>query len=114
MATDDQTPTATATAVTLSYPDDLGEWSRDQLDADRFRGYLRRTLGAVAVGDVTEVFVDVGCCGNSPDIPLRVEAVEGGERVGTETRIDFVAREASVEHGWEVQSAAGPDGSTAE
>lgn len=110
MAIDESSSSAeTAATVTVSYPDELGEWSRDQLGTDRFRAYLRRTLDEFDVGEVFEVFVDVGCCGNSPDIPLRVESVEGPARTGPETEIELVAREGSVEHGWEVQSAAGPD-----
>ncbi len=97
-----------ARRVVLSYPDQLGEWSRDQLTTERFAGYLRRVHDDVAVGEILEEFVDVGCCGASPDIPLRVEAVDGANRLGPETVIEFVAREGEAKSGWEVQSRAGP------
>lgn len=99
----------TAARVVVSYPASLGDWSREQLTSDRFRAYFRRTLGEVHEGMEFAEFVDVGCCGNSPDIPLRVEAVEGTGPVGEGTEIAFATREADVESGWEVQSAAGPE-----
>jgi hypothetical protein len=98
-----------ATRVVLSYPDGLSDWGRDQVEGSRYRGYLRRTLGEVAVGDVREEFVDVGCCGSALDVPLRVEEVEGAAVVGEGTDIAFVERPGTVEGGWCVQSAAGPD-----
>lgn len=101
--------TDAADRVVVSYPADLGDWSREQLEADRFRTYLRRTLGDLSEGEVFTEFVDVGCCGNSPDIPLRVESFEGPPRAGEGTEIEFTTREAAVESGWEVQSAAGPE-----
>ncbi|MFC4356930.1 hypothetical protein ACFO0N_03090 [Halobium salinum] len=100
---------STATCVVISYPESLGDWSRDQLTGDRFRSYFRRTLGDVEVGEEFTEFVDVGCCGNSPDIPLRVEAVEGEGPVGDDTDIAFTTREVDVASGWRVQSAAGPN-----
>jgi len=100
---------STASRVVLSHPDELSEWGRDQLTADRYVGYLRKTLGDVSVGDEFEEFVDVGCCGDSLDIPLRVEEADG-EEVGPETEIEFTTREAEMEGGWLVQSeAAGTD-----
>lgn len=97
-----------ARRVVVSYPDQLGAWSRDQIETDRFKAYLRRVHGDVREGDVWEEFVDVGCCGDSPDIPLRVERVDGGNRLGPETAVEFVPREGRVRSGWEVQSRAGP------
>jgi hypothetical protein len=97
-----------ATRVVVSHPAALSTWGRDQLTASRFVGYLRRTMGTVAVGDEFEEFLDVGCCGDSLDVTLRVEAVDGGARVGDATRIEFAEREADLEGGWLVQSAAGP------
>lgn len=70
------TDTAAAELVVLSYPDELSEWGRDQVESDRYRGYFRRTLGTVTVGEIRE---------------------------------EFVEREESIEGGWLVQSAAGPD-----
>jgi hypothetical protein len=97
-----------ARRVVISYPDELGEWSRDQLTTARFKGYLRRVHDEIEAGTTLEEFVDVGCCGASPDIPLRVESVEGPGRLGPETAIEFVAREGEATSGWEVQSRAGP------
>ena len=98
-----------ATRVVLSYPAELSDWGRKQVEAERYRGYLRRTLGEVAVGDVREEFVDVGCCGNTLDVPLRVEEVEGPSVVGEGTEVAFTERPGTVEGGWRVQSRAGPD-----
>ncbi len=98
-----------ATAVTISYPADLSTWGRQQLDTRHFRAYLRKTLGTVSVGDVFEEFVGVGCCGSTLDVPLRIEALDGGKTVGGETEIRYDVREAcDIAGGWEVQSAAGP------
>lgn len=95
----------TANRVVLSYPEELSAWGRDQLTADRYVNYLRKTLGEVAAGDEFEEFVDVGCCGDAMDIPLRVEETDG-EEVGPETEIEFTTRDASMEGGWLVQSEA--------
>ena len=100
--------TETARRIVLSYPEELGDWSRRQLETDRFRSYLRRTRGDLAEGAVWAEFVDVGCCGNSPDIPLRVESIDGPPRVGSGTVIEYVTRPGNAESGWRVQSAAGP------
>ncbi|MFC7135613.1 hypothetical protein [Halobaculum litoreum] len=97
-----------ATRVVLSFPDGLSEWGRDQIGTDRYRNYLRRMLDAPRVGDERAEFVDVGCCGDSLDLTFRVEAVEGGSRVGDDTAIELVERRGSVAGGWRVQSAAGP------
>ncbi|MFC5367837.1 hypothetical protein [Salinirubrum litoreum] len=98
-----------AASVTISYPADLSDWSRDQLDGRIFRAYLRRKLDRPAVGDEWEEFVDVGCCGSAHHVQLRIEAVEGGDRVGEETLIEYTTRDAChVGGGWEVQSRAGP------
>ncbi len=102
-----------ATRVVLSYPENASDWAREQFEADRYRNYFRRSLGTVAVGDVREEFVDVGCCGDSLDVPFRVEAVEtAGDEVDRatvteETEIAYVDRAGAVEGGWRVQSAAG-------
>lgn len=104
----DGTTNGDATRVVVSFPDGLSDWGRDQIDTDRYRGYLRRMLDEPSVGDEREEFVDVGCCGNSLDLTFRVETVEGGARVGEETMIELVERSGAVEGGWRVQSAAGP------
>lgn len=98
-----------ATRVVISYPADLSDWGRMQVDTRHFRGYLRRTLGSVAAGDAWEEFVGVGCCGDTLDVPLRVEAVDGGSRVGPDTEIEYDVREAcGVQGNWAVQSQGGP------
>jgi hypothetical protein len=100
-----------ATRVVVSYPADLSDWGRLQVESAHFRAYLRKTLGDVTEGDVTEEFVGVGCCGNTLDVPLRVERVECGGIVGGTTTVEFAVREAcGIEGGWLVQSAAGPGG----
>ncbi|MDR5672269.1 Uncharacterized protein AArcCO_0794 [Halalkaliarchaeum sp. AArc-CO] len=104
------TDTAAAELVVLSYPDELSEWGRDQIESDRYRGYFRRTLGTVSVGEIREEFVDVGCCGDSLDVPFRIERIDGGDRVDSGTEIEFVERDESMAGGWLVQSAAGPEG----
>lgn len=98
----------TAERITLSYPEALSDWGRDQVESDRYRGYFRRVLDEVAVGDVYEEFVDVGCCGDSLDVTFRVEAVEGGSVVDDDTAVEYATREAAHEGGWRVQSEGGP------
>jgi len=99
----------TADRLVVSYPADLSEWGRFQLEKPSFRAYLRKTNDRVAVGDVLEEFVGVGCCGSNLDVPLRIEAVEGGSVVGEDTDIEYEVREAcDIEGGWLVQSEAGP------
>jgi len=104
-----------ASRVVLSYPAGLSTWGRDQIETDRYRGYFRRILGEVAVGDEYEEFVDVGCCGDSLDIPFRIERIEDGDGrpidlaiVDADTAIAYTARDGDVAGGWLVQSAAGP------
>jgi len=77
----------TADTVVVSYPADLSEWGRFQVEKPSFRAFLRRTRDEAAEGDAWEEFVGVGCCGDTLDVPLRVESVEGGDRVaGSATR----------------------------
>jgi hypothetical protein len=100
---------STADCLRISYPADLSEWGRFQVEKPSFRAYLRKTTEMANPGDVFEEFVGVGCCGNTLDVPLRVEAVEGGDRVDGGTDIEYEVREAcDIEGGWLVQSEAGP------
>lgn len=100
--------TEPAARVVLSYPADLSDWGRWQLDERSFKAYLRRRETATP-GDVWSTFLDVGCCGDTYDLDLRVERVEGGPRVTAETEIAYEERAAcGVGGGWTVQSAAGP------
>lgn len=94
-----------ATRVVISYPTDLSDWGADQLRTPWFERYLRKTLGEVDPGDEFEEFVDIGCCGNSLDIPLRIETIEGGTAVDESTVIDWTTRAASdLAGGWTAQS----------
>ena len=98
-----------ADRVVISYPEDLSAWSRDQLETRWFKAYLRKTVAPAEVGLEWDEFVDVGCCGRAHDVPLRLEAVEGGSELGPETEIEYTTREAcGVLGGWRAQSAAGP------
>ena len=98
-----------AERVVVSYPSDLSDWGRFQVEKSSFRAFLRKTRDAAEEGDVWEEFVGVGCCGNTLDVPLRVEAVEGGERVGDDTEIEYEVREAcGIQGSWRVQSKGGP------
>ncbi|SNR50653.1 hypothetical protein [Halorubrum vacuolatum] len=104
-----------ASRVVLSYPNGLSTWGRDQIGTDRYRGYFRRVLGEVAVGDEREEFVDIGCCGDSLDIPFRIERIEDAEGrsldravVDADTEVVYTTHDGDVEGGWLVQSAAGP------
>lgn len=99
----------TADRVVVSYPADLSEWGRGQLTTRHFRAWLRRVHPHPSAGDVWEEFLDVGCCGDTLDVPLRVERVEGGDRMDVDTEITYEAREAcDIDGGWHVQSAGGP------
>jgi len=99
----------TATRVVVSYPADLSAWGRDIVEGSPFRAYLGKAHDTAGAGDVWPEFVGVGCCGDTLDVPLRVESVEGGTALTEETTIEFEEREAcGVEGNWRVQSEAGP------
>jgi hypothetical protein len=98
-----------ATRVVVSYPSDLSEWGREGVEKRAFRSYLAKAHDTASDGDVWEEFVSVGCCGDTLDVPLRVESVEGGETIDEETEFSFVEREGGEVHGgWRVQSSGGP------
>jgi len=100
---------STAHRVVLSYPADLSEWGRDQVSTPHFKAYLRKVHETATRGDTWPEFVGVGCCGDSLDVPLRVEAVDGGRRLTADTSVEYEVREAcGIEGGWRVQSAGGP------
>jgi hypothetical protein len=82
--------TTTADRVTLSYPED--ERTRDELESDTYRSYLRRARdGPVSPGEEWEEFVSRGC-GSTRDVVLHVEAVDDGSAVGPTTEFEFVPR----------------------
>ena len=100
----------TADRLVVSYPADLSDWGRMQVEKPSFRAFLRKTHDRADPGEVWEAFVGVGCCGDTLDVPLRVERVDGGSRLGPDTAVEFEVREAcGVEGGWLVQSEAAPD-----
>lgn len=99
-----------ASRVVVSYPEDLSNWGRFQVGTRHFKAYLGKTKGRVREGDVWDEFLDVGCCGDTLDVPLRVERVDGGDVMGPETDIVYEEREAcGIRGGWQVQSADGPN-----
>ncbi|MEY7850600.1 hypothetical protein AB7C87_15540 [Natrarchaeobius sp. A-rgal3] len=98
-----------AERIVVSYPADLSDWGRFQVEKPSFLAFLRKTRDIAREGDVWEEFVGVGCCGNTLDVPLRVERIEGGSRVGAETAIEYEVRDAcGIEGSWSVQSREGP------
>jgi hypothetical protein len=110
MTTEIPRTTPVAERVVVSYPADLSQWGRDTVEDPSFRAYLGKTLGPVEPGEEVEVFVGVGCCGNTLDVPLRIETFEGGDTVTEETEIEYAVREAcGIEGGWAVQSAGVPE-----
>jgi hypothetical protein len=99
-----------AQRVVLSYPADLSTWGRDIVEDRPFRAYLPKAHDEASPGDAWEEFVGVGCCGNSLEVPLRVEDVEGGSELTADTEFEFTVREAcDIDGGWAVQSAASPE-----
>lgn len=98
----------TADRILVSYPADLSTWGRDVIEGHPFRSYLPRAHDTATVGDRWEEFVGVGCCGNTLDVPLHVEVVEGGSELAAETTVEFTERDACGVGGWSVQSEAGP------
>ncbi|WP_115864818.1 hypothetical protein [Halorussus litoreus] len=97
--------------VVVSYPEDLSDWGRFQVEKPSFRAYLRKTrTDRVRQGDEWEEFVGVGCCGSTLDVPLRIERIEGGDTFGPDTEVAFEVREAcGMQGGWNVQSQGGPN-----
>jgi len=96
--------TDVAARVVLSFPADVGHHGRKRLRQDYYKQWLRKTHDDVDSGEEWDEFTDVGCCGSRMDLPLRVETVEGGSRVGPETTIEYTEREAcGVNPGWSVQ-----------
>ncbi|WP_436912243.1 hypothetical protein [Halosimplex marinum] len=73
------------------------EWLQENMTEHTYRRYLRWAhAGPVSVGDEWEEFVNCGCA-NPEDVILRVEAVDGGTGIGSETTIEVVPRKAVVE-----------------
>ena len=67
--------------------DNVGE----ALRAESFEQFLRRSReGRVAVGNKWEEMINDGC-GQTKDVTLSVEAVEGGTTLGSGTEFEFRA-----------------------
>ena len=95
---------ALATRVELSFPADIGTHGRKRIGSDYYRKYLKKVHDSAADGDEWDEFTDVGCCGSQMDVPLVVEAVEGGSQITQDTEIEYTEREAcGVNPGWSVQ-----------
>lgn len=81
-----------ATAVTVSLPSTVSGWVRDELETERYVGYLRRVhAGPIASGDEWEEFVSRGC-GMPKTVTLRVESIRGGTELGASTIIEYAER----------------------
>ncbi len=86
-----------ADRITVTYPATAGDHVGSNLQTDSYRGYLRTTkAGTAAVGDEWEEFVSGGC-GSTTDVVLRVEAIEGGDRIGEKTEVAFEPRSENDE-----------------
>lgn len=73
------------------------EWLQENMTEHTYRRYLRWAhAGPVAVGDELEEFVNCGCA-SPEDVILRVEDVEGGTGIGSETAIEVVSRKDIIE-----------------
>lgn len=99
----------TATRIVVSYPADLSGWGRDRIDTTPFKTYLKKAHTDLEEGETWNEFVDSGCCGDTLDVPLQIETINGPGTMGADTEIEYAEREETgVEGGWLVQSAAGP------
>ena len=104
------TDDGTADRVVVSYPADLSDWGRMQVERPSFRAFLRKTRESAAAGDDWTEFVGVGCCGDTLDVPLRVERIDGGTVIDADTEVAFEVRAAcDLDGGWLVQCEAAPE-----
>ena len=115
----DHRRSAVADRIVVSYPADLSSWGQFQVEKPAFRAFLRKTRDRATEGESWEEFVGVGCCGNTLDVPLRVERVdvgderEDGAEIGDDTAIEYTVREScGLQGSWRVQSAGGPSHSS--
>ena len=120
----DHRRSAVADRIVVSYPADLSSWGRFQVEKPAFRAFLRKTRDRATEGETWEEFVGVGCCGNTLDVPLRIERVEitddrgtdegeAGAEIGPDTEIEYTVREScGLQGSWRVQSAGGPSHSS--
>jgi hypothetical protein len=72
-------------------------WLAENMTEPTYLRYLRWAhAGPVEVDDEWEEFVNCGCA-NPEDVVLRVESVDGGTGIGSDTTIDVVPRKDVVE-----------------
>ena len=84
-----QRSTEAATSVTLAFSPTDDEDIADGIEADAFRGYLRKAHdGPVALGDEWDEFVNCGC-GSTKDVTLKVVSITGGDEIGEETTLEY-------------------------
>jgi len=82
------------------------EWLQENMTEFTYRQYLRRAhAGQVSVGDEWDEFVNCGCA-SPEDVTLRVEEIDGGTAIGSETVIEVVSRKIVIEN----ESSASPVG----
>ncbi|WP_254274600.1 hypothetical protein [Haloarcula marina] len=75
------------------------DWLREKMTESTYLRYLRWAhAGPIAVGDQWEEFVNCGCA-SPEDVVLRVERIDGGSSIGSETTIELVSRKAMVADG---------------
>lgn len=73
------------------------EWLQESMTERSYRRYLRWAhAGPVTVGEEWEEFVNCGCA-SPEDVVLRVEQVEGGSAIGSETALEVVSRKSIVD-----------------
>ncbi|WP_243637824.1 hypothetical protein [Natrarchaeobius oligotrophus] len=105
----DRVERSSAERVVVSSPADLSRWGRFQVEKPSFRAFLRKIRRTAREGDQWNEFVGVGCCGDTLDVPLRVERIDGGSRLSAGTEIEYEERDAcGLDGSWRVQSAGGP------
>jgi hypothetical protein len=82
------------------------EWLQENMTEHTYRQYLQRAhAGQVSIGDEWDEFVNCGCA-SPEDVTLRVEEIDGGTAIGSETVIEVVSRKTIVEN----ESSASPAG----
>lgn len=68
------------------------EWLRENMTEQTYRRYLRWAhAGPISVGEEWDEFVNCGCA-SPEDVILRVENIESGTAIGSETTIEVVPR----------------------
>ncbi|MCG1004859.1 MULTISPECIES: hypothetical protein [Halobacterium] len=74
------------------------EWLQENMTEHTYRQYLQRAhAGQVSIGDEWDEFVNCGCA-SPEDVTLRVEEIDGGTAIGSETVIEVLSRKIIVEN----------------